>query len=187
MEQQKLIELIEESKQNNQMAFKQLVETYQYNVYRLALRLLCDVEDARDAVQETFIRVWKNLHRFDSNMKFSSWIYRITTNLCFDLLKSNKYRNQKHTLEIEKNEYVSILSQEDTEQTMTNKELLKIITSLTHQLTPKQKMVFTLCDLEGMGVNEMKQITGLSATRIKSNLYLARKFIRNKLNSIENK
>lgn len=66
-------------------------------VYTLAFRLLCNDEDAKDIVQETFIKVWKHLGSFNPEFKFSTWLYKIAANQCYDILKTAKYN---HTLRL---------------------------------------------------------------------------------------
>jgi RNA polymerase sigma-70 factor, ECF subfamily len=182
MQQSTLNELVVLSRQNDARAFRQLVEAHQAMVFTLAFRLLCNDDDARDIVQETFIRVWKNLNRFNTSMKFTTWLYTIATNLCYDKLKSEK-RNTTIRL-TDQNVLNGFISDENMEKTILNAELAQIITSLTNELTPKQKLVFTLSDLEGLETDEITAITGLSAAKIKSNLFLARQFLRKRLENL---
>jgi RNA polymerase sigma-70 factor (ECF subfamily) len=70
---------------------------------------------------------------------------------------------------------------DDVEQSVINRDLKELITALTHDLTPKQRLVFTLRDIEGLELEEVREITGMSGAKIKSNLYLARQYIRNKI------
>jgi len=177
-----LNELISRSKQNDENAFRQLVEGNQSMIYSLAYRLLCNEEEARDAVQETFIKVWINLKGFDTNRKFSTWVYAIAANLCYDKLKSGKHFSKCLPVET-LNEVFSdaVISNEDVEKKMIDAELGALIATLTDELTPKQKMVFTLSDLEDLSSEEIVQITGMSAGQIKSNLFLARQALRKKL------
>jgi RNA polymerase sigma-70 factor (ECF subfamily) len=173
-----LNELISRSKQNDGNAFRQLVEGHQAMVYSLAYRLLCNEEEARDAVQETFIKVWLNLKKFDTNRKFSTWVYAIAANLCYDKLKSNHHFS--HCLPAET--LSEVLSVDDVEKKLLEAELGALIATLTNELTPKQKLVFTLSDLEDLPTEEIVQITGMTASQIKSNLFLARQALRTKLN-----
>ena len=172
-----LNELIDRSKQHDGNAFRLLIEGHQSMVYSLAYRLLCNEEEAKDAVQETFIKVWLNLKGFDTGRKFSTWLYAIATNLCYDKLKSNKHFSKCLPAET----LNEVLSNEDVEKKMIDTELGALIATLTEALTPKQKIVFTLSDLEGLESAEIVQITGLSASQIKSNLFLARQSLRTKL------
>jgi len=178
MDQNTLNDLIASSKRNDGNAFRQLVEYHQSMIYSLAYRLLCNEEEARDAVQETFIKVWLNLKKFDTSRKFSTWVYAIATNLCYDKLKSGKHFSRSLPLEI----LNEVISNEDVEKKMIDSELGSLITTLTDELTPKQKIVFTLSDLEDLETEEIVQITGMTASQIKSNLFLARQALRKKIN-----
>ena len=178
MNQSTLSDLITSSKQNDQKAFRKIVEGYQSMIYSLAFRMLCNEEEAKDTVQETFIKVWMNLSTYDSNKKFSTWIYAIATNLCLDKLKSAKHSFQENAID---NTVLNLISSENIEQSFINSELGNIIRKLTSELTPKQKIVFTLRYLEEIEIDEISQITGMTPNRIKSNLFLARQTIRRKL------
>lgn len=182
MHQSTVIELIILSRKNDARAFRKLVEAHQSMIYTLAYRLLCNDEDAKDIVQETFIKVWKHLDRFNTEFKFSTWLYSIAAHMCYDKLRKVK---QIYNLSLyDQNIIQEFISQENIEQTVINAELSNIISSLTRDLTPKQKLVFTLSDLEGLEVEEIISITGLSAGKIKSNLYLARQYIRKKIENL---
>jgi RNA polymerase sigma-70 factor, ECF subfamily len=182
MQQDQLTNLILQSRNNNEAAFRKLVEAHQSMVFAYAFRLLCNEDDADDLVQETFIRVWKHLTHFNFEMKFKTWLFKIATNLCYDKLRANKRKQHFQLLNI--NVLEQIYSAENIETTFSNSELARIIKMLTNELTPKQKLVFTLCDLECLEVAEITAITGLSAAKIKSNLYLARQYIRLKLEKL---
>lgn len=178
MDKSTLTDLITSSKRNDEKAFRQIVECYQSMIYSLAFRILCNEEEAKDIVQETFIKVWVNLSGYQADKKFSTWLYAIATNLCLDKLKSSKHRYQTGTMDETLN---NLISSEDIEQTFINSELGDIILRLTNELTPKQKIVFTLRYLQELEIAEIVQITNLSPTKIKSNLFLARQTIRRKL------
>jgi len=182
MHQSTVTELINLSRQDDSQAFRKLVEAHQSMVYTLAFRLLCNDEDAKDIVQETFIKVWKHLGNFNTELKFSTWLYTIAANQCYDKLKKAKHN---YILRLDDPNVISeFISNENIEKTMINTELALFISSLTSNLTPKQKLVFTLRDLEGLEIEEIISITSLSAAKIKSNLYLARQFIRKKIENL---
>ena len=84
MNPEKIEYLIEQSKKRDTAAFRQLVEAFQPLVFRLAFRLLCNDDEAKDIVQEAFIRVWLHLHKYRHGTQFSTWLYRIACNLCYD-------------------------------------------------------------------------------------------------------
>jgi len=168
--------LVERSKQCDTAAFRQLVETCQPFVFRLAFRLLCCEEEAKDIVQETFIRVWLHLDRYHRGARFSTWLYKIACNLCYDRLRAMKRAQDNIDLS-----ELDVPDNYDIEQSVMNRNLKERIISLTHGLTPKQRIVFTLRDIEEMELDDIKKITGMSGAKIKSNLYLARQYIRKRI------
>ena len=178
MDKSSLNNLIASCKRNDQKAFREIVECYQSMIYSLSFRMLCNEEEARDTVQETFIKVWVNLSSYQSDKKFSTWIYTIATNLCLDKLKSSKHHKYSGSIDDKISE---LISSENIEQAIINAELGEIILRLTGELTPKQKIVFTLRYLEEIEMQEIIEITGMTAEKIKSNLFLARQTIRRKL------
>lgn len=181
MDQSTLTDLIALCKRNDQKAFRRIVEGYQSMVYSLAFRMLCNEEEAKDAVQETFIKVWLNIDHFHTDKKFSTWVYAIASHLCLDKLKSSKHIYQGNATD---EALLNLISEDNVEQSMINSELGNIILKLTSGLTPKQKMVFTLRYLEDTEIDEIVQITGLTSAKIKSNLFLARQTIRRKLENL---
>lgn len=87
--------LIRAAQAGDQLAFEQLVHSYDQAVLRLAFNLLRSQEDARDIYQEAFLRVHRNLHTFRFDCSFHTWLYRIVTNLCLDLLRKRKVRKEE--------------------------------------------------------------------------------------------
>src|SRR5262249_30168450 len=87
--------LIRAAQQGDQDAFEQLVRVYDQSVLRLAMNLLRSPEDARDVYQEAFLRVYRNLNNFRFDCSFHTWLYRIVTNLCLDLMRKRKVRKEE--------------------------------------------------------------------------------------------
>ena len=174
---EKVNNLVELSKQGDTVAFRRLIETCQSFVFRLAFRLLCSNDEAKDVVQETFIRVWLNLNKYKNDARFSTWLYKIACNLCYDRLRAMK---RSQTVSIDLSE-LDLADGNYIEKAFINRNLIEWITILTNELTPKQRLVFTLRDIEEMELDEIKKITGMSGEKIKSNLYLARQYIRERI------
>lgn len=183
MNQEREQQLIRQSAGHDKAAFGQLVTEYQYFVFRLAFRLLCNTEEAQDATQEVFIRAWTHLSQFKPQVKFTTWLYKITVNLCYDQMRQQRRHSGLITLG-QQEMGMEVPAEEDAGQDLANQELIACITRLTEELTPKQKLVFTLWDLEGIDPEEIKLITGMSSAKIKSNLYLARKYIRQRISKL---
>ena len=181
--QEKIQELVSRSQQDDKRAFALLVSEFQPLVFRLAFRLLCDEEEARDITQETFVKVWLSLKTYNQENRLSTWLYKITCNTCYDRLRS--LRHSPLDNESAFSDSVNIPSDDHIEISLSNKQLKELILRYTNELPPQQKLVFTLRDVEELEVAEVQIITGLSPEKIKSTLYLARKNIRNKMNQID--
>ena len=179
MEQKQLLKIINECKRGDKEAFRHLMLEYTDYIFTLAFRILRNEEEAKDAVQETFIKVWQNIHKYDEKIKLTTWMYKICTNHCFDKLKSKKRRPLVYDREFE-NSYQS-LAVENFREIQDNKQLAGIIEQMADSLTPKQQLVFVLKDIQGLESKEIEEITGMDKGQIKSNLYYARREIRNKL------
>jgi len=180
MEQNRIQTLISQSIKGNTNAFAALVTEYQPLIFRLVFRLICNEEDTRDVVQETFIKVWLSLSRFDGRCRFSTWLYKIATNAAYDKLRTLQYTSYDTTDITE----LHILSDDEADKSIVNNELRDLILSLTAELSLNQRIVFTLRDLEELETSEVETITGLTAAKIKSNLYLARKHIRERMKEL---
>ncbi len=165
--------LIAKSRGGDRDAFGAVVVRFRQMVFRLAFRLLCDEEEAKDAVQDTFVKAWVSLKRYDPEYSFATWLYRIAANICYDTMRSSKRRKTEHDIPQEHRDDTA-----NAEGRLLNDELRHNIIALTERLSPKQKLIFTLSDLEELSADEIRDITGLSLSSIKSNLYMARKHIR---------
>jgi len=174
-------DMIRRSGAGDLSAFQQLVEHYQHYAYILAFRLLGNDEDAKDAVQEAFIRVWKHIKNFNFSSKFTTWLYRIVTNLCLDRIKAQKRKNRVFSQNIEPDQLLIPANEKNPEENYIKKNLAGTILHLSETLTPKQRIVFVLRDLQDLDMKEVARITSMSANSVKSNLFHARRNIREKL------
>lgn len=174
---EELLKLIREAQKGDLNAFETVLKNYQYYAYTVAFRVLTNDDDAKDVVQECFIRIWKNLGGYNAKVKFTTWMYKIVINLCYDKLRRRK-------TEYERNEVLDeqfIGSDDNPEQLLANKEQAEIIKHISDGLPEKQRMVFVLRDLEELTTDEVSQIMEMSVESVKANLSIARKTIRAKL------
>jgi RNA polymerase sigma-70 factor (ECF subfamily) len=169
-------ELIRQSIRGDLSAFRKLVERHQSYVYSLAFRTIAQKEEAEDIVQDTFIKVWMNLRLFDYRGKFTTWVYRIVANLCIDRLRiSNRFTSGAAAKE-ENNPLWT--HQQDAMKKAEDKDLAEHIKILADHLSPKQRMVFILRDLQDLSIEEVSQVMQISEGSVKTNLYHARNAIR---------
>lgn len=162
-------------------AFELLVRKYQPYAFSLAMRFLCDEAEASDVVQDSFVRVWKNIDRYDPRQKFATWLYKIVVNGCVDRFRSLKRRRSLFLSGSRDPVMEDLPDERDWESIRSYEQLAEIIRSLSCQLSRTQQLVFTLRDLQDLTVEEVVEITGLSIGSVKTNLHYARKAIRDVL------
>jgi RNA polymerase sigma-70 factor (ECF subfamily) len=161
-------------------AFETLVRTYDRGVLRIAMNLLRSPDDAADVYQEAFVKVYKNLHAFRFDCSFQSWLYRIVTNCCLDLLRKRKIRKEEaavvdtedgawnRTELLEENR-----SHGDPERVLQNKRLQAQIVKSLELLTQKERMVFELRHFQGMRLRTIGEVLGTSEEAAKTCLFRA--------------
>jgi len=172
-------QIIHQIKKGNQSAFRLLVEQYQAYAFKLAFRIVCNEEDAKDVVQESFIKIWRNIHNYRPSVKFTTWMYKIVTNSAIDLYRKNARQNS-----ISLDESIGTVSeaqQNYINKNQDNKELSILIRKMADGLPEKQRLIFVLRDLQEIDSPEVQEILEISETTVKSNLYHARKTIKEKL------
>ena len=171
-------EIIEQCQRGDTGAFREVVQKYQPLIYSLSLKMLADMEEAKDIVQETFIRAWQSIGSFDGRYSFSTWLYTIASRLCIDRIRKLRF---SEPLSDDIAVFEGYASDSNPERQLESKEWVSVIKVLAGELSNKQRLVFTLSQLEGLDTEEITRITGMDANQIKSNLSLARKSVREQL------
>jgi len=173
-------ELIRAVQQGDQSAFEALVRSYDQSVLGLAMNLLRSPEDARDAYQEAFLRVYKNIHLFRFDCSFYTWLYRIVTNVCLDHLRKRKIRREEpasvetgdgaidRTYSVEEDRAGG-----DPERSLWNRQLSSRIGVVLDQLTPRERMVFELRHYQGMRLRTIGEILETTEEAAKNCLFRA--------------
>lgn len=174
---EELKETLQKVLTGNLSAFELVLKNYQHYAYTVAFRVLSNDDDAKDVVQECFIRIWKNIGKYNGQVKFTTWMYRIVVNLCYDKLRIRKTENERHQILDEE----ILRSIDNPEKELSNKEQAELIKFASDGLPEKQRMVFALRDLEGLTTEEVSKILEMSIESVKANLSIARKTIRLKL------
>jgi len=173
-------ELVARFLAGNGLAFPELVRRYQSRLLNFIYRTIGDRDRAEDLVQETFIRVYRHLHRFDQSKKFSTWIYTIASNLAKNELR-NRSRNPLVLFQTIKKNWEADhrpLQWEDPhyrpDDLFRKRHLRDTVEKAVEQLPEHHRVVFVLREMEGKTYEEISEITGVNLGTVKSRLNRAR-------------
>lgn len=177
--------LVQKAKAGDRDAFAALVSAYEGKIYNLALRYLGNREDAMDASQEVFLRVFRFLPGFQEESGFSTWIYRIGVNVCKDMLAKRAKRGEL-SLELpdEEEDYRTAEvadSRYDPEAIVEQADLRESLAEAIGQLPQQQREMIVLRDIQGLSYEEIGQVLSLESGTVKSRLSRARENLRKKL------
>lgn len=170
---------LEALKARDRAEFARLVEAYSGVIYRLALKMLNNPQDAEDILQETFIKAYQHLGNFDGRSSISTWLYRIATNEALMFLRRNKQfivsiDEPDETAEEEQEPLQIVdwccLPEEELMSTESRKYMDKAVQALPHNL----RVAFLLRDIEGLSTQEAAEALNLSETALKTRLSRAR-------------
>lgn len=184
--------LIEAARGGDQGAFAELVRLYDRSVLRIALRILRSPEDARDAYQEAFLKVYRKLDSFQFQCRFHTWLYRIATNVCLDLLRRRKARPEIGVLETAEDGAGQTPLQaaadakptSSPERMLGSGEIAERIQRALQTLTDRERLVFVLRHYEGMRLRAIGETCSMSEEAAKHCLFRATKKLRKELHDV---
>jgi RNA polymerase sigma-70 factor, ECF subfamily len=162
--------LVRQVKQGYRPAFTELIGMYQQTIFKLAYKFFRDRDDAMEIVQETFIRVYQSLDKFNENdprTQFKNWVYRVAHNLCIDYYR--KYKKQKAEMKdvFEHSEGLRSLS-ENPAASHVQEQFRQKLEQTVMKLPRRQKMIFTMKHYSGLKHHEIAEALDLSVGTIKS-------------------
>jgi RNA polymerase sigma-70 factor (ECF subfamily) len=178
--------LVAQSRQGDTVAFGELVRRYEAKIFRLALHVTQNREDAEDVLQETFMKAYEHLDQFQGNSKFYTWIVRIAVNQALMKLrrrKTDRSVSLDETIDTGEDTIVREIAawDENPEQRFSREELGGILDTAVESLEPPYRSVFVLRDIEELSTEETADALGLSIPAVKSRLLRARLQLREKL------
>jgi RNA polymerase sigma-70 factor (ECF subfamily) len=167
------------ARQGDEDAFRILVEQHSRSVFRLAYRMTGNEQDAEDVVQESFLRAYKQLGRFESRAHFGTWIYRITANCCVDLMRSRQARHDQSRGEsLDAAETLPAGDGPGPERLAASAEIEQRIQAALSELSPLERAAFTLRHYEGRTIDEISAALGLRTSAAKHSVFRAVKKLR---------
>ena len=178
-------ELIKRCKDGDRNAFNELFAMYENKVINIAYGMLSDREDAYDAAQEVFIKVYKNIASFKENSSLSTWIYRITSNTCNDILRKRQRSVGTVSINSTYDEEEKDMELKDTAPTPAEfaemTETQRAVREAINELSDEYREVITLCDIEDLSYDEISGIINCPVGTVKSRINRARNALKKKL------
>lgn len=167
----------EQARKGDQHAFRVLVERHSQSVFHLAFRMTGNEQDAEDLVQETFLRAYKQIHRFDGRAAFRTWLYRICANCSLDLIRARKSRNEQQSWsgDDEQTNWLDRVAAPDPspERLTQSGQIASLLEPALNRLTEVERAAFVLRHYEGCGIEEIARTLGVQANAAKQSIFRA--------------
>jgi len=176
------VQILKRAMAGDRVAFNQIILSYERRVLMTAWRLLGRREDAQDAAQEVFLRLYRYIHHFDEKRPLLPWLYRMTVNVCHDL---HRKRRQDEALAAGEVDRASLTY--DIGGEIMRSEQRRIIEAALKTLTEKERAAVVLRDIEGLTTKDVAGILGSSETTVRSQISMARVKIRKFVDKLEKK
>lgn len=177
------LHLVENAQKGDRDAFRELVERYQRKVYSICYGMLKNADDSLDVSQEVFIKVYRNIDKFNQQSSFYTWLYRITVNMCIDHIRKNKRAKNV--------EYDDAISREgdggddfmmpsklglNPDKVYGRKELREKMLEALESLSEKHRTILILREVDGLSYEEIADVLNISKGTVMSRLFHARKY-----------
>ncbi len=173
------LELVAKIKKGDMDAFDELVNLYSKRVANIAYSLLSDREDALDAAQEVFIKIHRSIDSFRGDSSVSTWIYRITKNVCNDMLRKRKANTVSIDSDDENEQKIEIADESTSPEHIAERNAkIDAVRVGISKLDENMRTVITLCDISGLSYEETAKILNCPLGTVKSRLYRAREHLR---------
>lgn len=175
-------ELVERSQQGDRAAFQQLVQKYQRRAYGIAIGMLRNPDDAMDAAQDAFIKVFRNIDRFKGDSSFYTWLYRIVVNVCIDhIRKHGKMRAVEYDETFKRRDELNVHPlTADTRsmhpgEALDNRELREALNKALGTLSEAHRSIIVLREVEGLSYEQIGEVMDCHLGTVMSRLHHARK------------
>ncbi|PWK16157.1 RNA polymerase sigma factor SigW [Tumebacillus permanentifrigoris] len=176
------IRIVKRAQKGDRLAFAELVELYKDKLYNLGYRMLGNPQEAEDIAQEAFLRAYKNLDKYNASHKFSTWIYRIATNLCIDRMRKKKasYSLDAEVDGIEGGDMYTRLSSPDLgpEDEVMRTETQREVQDAIEALPENYRAAVILKYLHDMSLQEIADVLEVPVSTVKTRIHRGREALR---------
>jgi len=174
--------LVHKAQAGDMEAFETLIKKYESKVYTIASHMLSHGEDAKDAAQDVFLKVYRSLGAFRGDSRFSTWLYRVTNNVCLDYLRKKNRRDLSLEYETEGDEGESrtldIPADLNIESAVESGEFRSLVRKAIDMLPDQHKSMIVMRDVQSMSYSDISELLGLPEGTVKSRINRARASLR---------
>jgi RNA polymerase sigma-70 factor (ECF subfamily) len=172
-------ELVRRAQAEDKEAFEELIRRHQNRVFAVAGRILRRREDVEDIAQQVFVKAYFSLKRFDQRAAFSTWLYKITVNECWDLLRKKKVRPLVYESDLSEEQARQVIASEEkvnpgpdvSERLLTRQRVERLLEGLDD----RDRLMLILKEVEGFSIEEIAEVLKLNANTVKVRLFRARR------------
>ena len=171
-------QLVETIRGGDASAFELLVRRKTSKVYSLCYRVIGNAEDAKDISQLVFIKLWENLEKYDAAYAFDTWLYRMVTNVAIDFMRNKQSREAAVNSNLR---LVKTSNEAEQGVVMQRKEIESVFNTVSQVLSPKQKTIFIMNQMDDIPSSEIAKILGCRESTVRNHLFNARKLMQQQL------
>jgi RNA polymerase sigma-70 factor (ECF subfamily) len=167
-------ELVQTIRKGDASAFEQLVRRKTSKVYALCYRIIGNSEDAKDISQLVFIKLWENMEKYDPAYAFDTWLYRMVTNVAIDFMRNKQSRENAVNSNLR---LVRTSAEAEQGVVVQRKEIENVFNDVSGCLSPKQKTIFVMNQMEDLSSAEIARTLGCRESTVRNHLFNARKLM----------
>lgn len=171
-------QLVETIRRGGTDAFETLVRRKTTKVYALCYRIIGNAEDAKDISQLVFLKLWENLEKYDPQYAFDTWLYRMVTNVAIDFMRNKQSRDNAVNSNLR---LVKTAAEAEQGVVVQRKEVESVFENISSALSPKQKTIFVMNQMEDLPSAEIARILGCRESTVRNHLFNARKVMQRQL------
>jgi len=183
-------ELVRRAQREDKVAFEELLRRHQHRVFAVAGGILKRREDVEDIAQQVFVKAYFSLKRFDQRAAFSTWLYKITVNECWDMLRKRKVRPLVYEADLSEEQARQVISSaeksKDEPDISERLEARQRVERLLDALDERDRLMLILKEVEGFSIEEIAEVLDLNPNTVKVRLFRARRRVIGQARAREN-